>query len=1680
MARGVELAIRAKNEAEKAIDSVSQALDALKKSQDQASTSAGKANNLLGELGKTFVDLNNQVQALGALSKVAAQLDRATDAVGKLEVQVAATTEDLAKLRKAGEDAGTSVAKLASDVDRLGKALDDEKTKTAALRTERTKANAELRKAQSEYDRTTSKIDKAKKASDDLIKKQQEQGEALDQVRRRQQELSSAYDRQVAAQGELTSTLAATRSALKASQDAQAGIQRESEKTAVALNEQTESLNNSRQALRRIKEVVDTASGALGGVATSQLEVAAAAKKAAADLELVNNALKRQKAVPASPVGGGQLGAFAAFKQQTQAVQDVKIAYQEAQTEATRLGRELATTVNPTANLRAQFLLAKEASDQARASYEAQARALTQLRGKAQEGFKGVEKAAANIQAAVAKNNEAGAVNPAQIQAALPPIKKLSEAARLLGGANESAAGSTDKLNDAVRRQGDGSRQSLSLIQRLRGEVLSLTASYVGLFAAVEQLKGVVKAFQTLEAAQSRLGVVFNQNTARVNNEIAFLRDQAGRLGISFSILSNEYGKLAIAAKEANFSQADTRKLFLSVAEAGRVNKLSTEQLTGTFLALTQMLSKGKVSSEELRRQLGDRLSGAFNLFAQALGVSTAQLDEMLRKGEVIANRDTLIKFADRLNQAFGPQLAASLQSFTSELGRLTNNIELSQQRVGQGGFIEALGRLFRTLNEGFQSQTGQDFLLQLGAILGKLTDGVTVLVQNLDVLATALAVFVTLKTASYFTGLFNASNQATGAVAAFGNTYRTVNNAVKAGNAFDLLATGALAAGNSIGGMLAPLGVFTARTNGATLSTRLFSGALAGLRVAMSAAAATARALWVAIGGFPGLIITAITTAIGVLAGRWLTSVDEATTALDRHAKMLDEVRRAYDDAKGNVEEWSKAVRDGSRVTATELNNNTEQLQKKIKEYSEELKKVPTRSGSPDPNANRLADEYDAAIAAFKAGKVSAEQLLKTVTDIANRAPRFQSAFVSAQLEIIRKAAEAERAIKANAEMMNTLSGSALDASAKNLGLADSLAKVDDALDKTKLEAYTEAMLKLGKAIPEMARQAQFEEDLKKASDEFNIAAQNAQGDEQLQSARERFEKRVQTIIKAFDTQSAKLLDLGGNKGLVERIIQIEGGTTPGSPQSKTSSSRGIGQFIESTWLEYFDKAFPDRAELSDAVKLDRRFNPEDARKVIELYLQEIGKQLTAVDIPATAANLYAGYFLGPGGAKALLKADPRARADSVLDARSVAANPSILGGGRTVEEVIATIQKKVGNVGSIADIGSSGATAQEEFNAKLNETLGLEEKLVVIQKQRSANEQLGVQAQFDANRELAIREALIRRTAEAEAENRTLGEQDLQRIRDLAAAQYDASNAVKLQADLRKEAEQGVNEVLDKRKLILEQIELYKNLGDTTKVNELRASLQGVNQELTTAIDRAIAFLKTMGDSPELQKAISGLELIRIKTQDVKKESKITGQAIDDAFLNSATSAFDQFSKAVAEGGNVFKAARNAFLSFASDFLKQIAKMIFQQAILNALGGTGAGGASSTGSGIASIIGGIFHEGGIAGQATQTRAVSPSVFANALRYHVGGIAGMTPGLRPGEVPAILKRNEEILTEDDPRHIFNGGGNSPAVAAQDIKVINTFDAASFMSEGLSTPVGQKAFLNFVSANKRAFQAAIS
>lgn len=152
--------------------------------------------------------------------------------------------------------------------------------------------------------------------------------------------------------------------------------------------------------------------------------------------------------------------------------------------------------------------------------------------------------------------------------------------------------------------------------------------------------------------------------------QIAFVRDEANRLGIPLAEASDAWLKLAAAARGTALEGEDARRIFSAVAGAASTLGLSAQETSGALLAISQMISKGNVQAEELRGQLGERLPGAFQIAARAMGVSTHALGEMLDRGELLAT-DFLPKFAAQLAREI-PASADGVQNAINRLGNAT------------------------------------------------------------------------------------------------------------------------------------------------------------------------------------------------------------------------------------------------------------------------------------------------------------------------------------------------------------------------------------------------------------------------------------------------------------------------------------------------------------------------------------------------------------------------------------------------------------------------------------------------------------------------------------------------------------------------------------------------------------------------------------------------------------------------------------------------------------------------------------------------------------------------------------------------------------------------------------------------------------------------------------------------
>ena len=166
-----------------------------------------------------------------------------------------------------------------------------------------------------------------------------------------------------------------------------------------------------------------------------------------------------------------------------------------------------------------------------------------------------------------------------------------------------------------------------------------------------------------------------------VSRQNEFLTGIAERYGIEIIGLTEAYTKFSASAQGTYLEGEKSKQIFDAVTKSSSMLGVSTDETTGILKALGQMMSKGKVQAEELRGQLGDRMAGAFKLFADGMGVSTSELDAMLKKGTVLAE-DVLPKFATQLNKKYTLGIGDEINTNQANLNRISNEWVLFVEAV--------------------------------------------------------------------------------------------------------------------------------------------------------------------------------------------------------------------------------------------------------------------------------------------------------------------------------------------------------------------------------------------------------------------------------------------------------------------------------------------------------------------------------------------------------------------------------------------------------------------------------------------------------------------------------------------------------------------------------------------------------------------------------------------------------------------------------------------------------------------------------------------------------------------------------------------------------------------------------------------------------------------------------------
>lgn len=262
-----------------------------------------------------------------------------------------------------------------------------------------------------------------------------------------------------------------------------------------------------------------------------------------------------------------------------------------------------------------------------------------------------------------------------------------------------------------------GTASMLAGLRSLQYRILAFSSALgvgaIGLQNFVSRMRDVAK--ETTSAVTALKNVSGSASAFASNTK--WLSALANKYGVAINTLTLGFAKFKAAADIANMAAEDQRKIFESVSRATVAFGLTSEDQRGVFMALQQMMSKGKVMAEELRLQLAERMPVAIQAMAAAVGVSVNELDKMMKQGKVISS-EVLPKFAEELERMIPNVDLDNLNKSLTDLGNTF--VELTKKMNFSGifkGLVDAANWALRIV---LQKASGT--VLALGALfVGKM-----------------------------------------------------------------------------------------------------------------------------------------------------------------------------------------------------------------------------------------------------------------------------------------------------------------------------------------------------------------------------------------------------------------------------------------------------------------------------------------------------------------------------------------------------------------------------------------------------------------------------------------------------------------------------------------------------------------------------------------------------------------------------------------------------------------------------------------------------------------------------------------------------------------------------------------------------------------------------------------------
>ena len=208
--------------------------------------------------------------------------------------------------------------------------------------------------------------------------------------------------------------------------------------------------------------------------------------------------------------------------------------------------------------------------------------------------------------------------------AVLMPITVTTNAVQVFRQITVASGRAFRSVLDGVSRAGKGIQRLTALVTRLGHSLTMITSHFTR--AAVGLTANFLMINSTLEQLEVMMSTALGSKSAGAKG-LESLLDMATKMPFAIDAIAASFAKLTAAGVE------QTERVLTVMVDAVAAFGGTSEDLKLSIIAIQQMVGKGVISMEELRRQLSERIPTAIPAMARGLKIEIGELITLIETG---------------------------------------------------------------------------------------------------------------------------------------------------------------------------------------------------------------------------------------------------------------------------------------------------------------------------------------------------------------------------------------------------------------------------------------------------------------------------------------------------------------------------------------------------------------------------------------------------------------------------------------------------------------------------------------------------------------------------------------------------------------------------------------------------------------------------------------------------------------------------------------------------------------------------------------------------------------------------------------------------------------------------------------------------------------------------------------